>query len=225
MAVTAKLEPIEDFIRISVDRMLSPAARSKAIADFAKERLAEAQDANARSLGRVPEHETFVDGRAGAAPESVRPDAGTIVFEFELIDELMAWIGQTLIERSPRRSGDYLAGHRLLADGEVVEPGTPLPAAAEYAFVNTVPYARKIEVGKTKDGRDFVIQVENRIYERTADDARRRFGNIAQIRFSYRSPLLDYVAIGRKEVPGAAKRSAASIERITRVPAIVVTLR
>ena len=58
----------------------------------------------------------------------------------------------------------------------VTDPVAP-PLASEYVFLNTVPYARKIEIGKTESGRDFVIQVPNRIYERTANDAQARFGN------------------------------------------------
>lgn len=222
MAVRTRVEPIEDFIRISVDKMLSPQARSAAIADFAEERLAEAQGLNARTLGRVPDHETVVDGRPGAALESVRPEGGTIVFEFDLVDDVLRWIGQTLVERSPRQSGDYMRGHTLFADGTPVEAGAPLPPADEYVFINLVPYARKIEVGKTKSGRAFVVQVEPRIYERTADDARRRFGNVARIKFSYRSPILGYQPAGS---PGAAASQRGGIERDTRAPAIVVTLR
>ena len=52
------------------------------------------------------------------------------------------------------------------------DPGETIPPADEYVFINPVPYARRIEVGKTKSGRPFLIQVPNKIYERTAKDAR-----------------------------------------------------
>jgi len=58
----------------------------------------------------------------------------------------------------------------------------------------------------TKSGRDFVIQVENRIYERTARDAQAKFGNVAKIRFTYQSTV------------GGDKRA-------DRTPAILVTLK
>ena len=76
----------------------------------------------------------------------------------------------------------FIAGCLLLADGQVVPEGKEAPVAEVYTFVNVVPYARRIEVGKTESGRDFVIQVPNRIAERTAKDAAARFGNIARIR-------------------------------------------
>jgi hypothetical protein len=59
-------------------------------------------------------------------------------------------------------------------------------------FINLVPYARRLEIGKTKDGRDFLISVPNRIYERTYKEAKSRFGNIAKITFTYESAVGAY---------------------------------
>ncbi|MEI9804104.1 MAG: hypothetical protein WDN48_06070 [Pseudolabrys sp.] len=73
----------------------------------------------------------------------------------------------------------------MLADNAEVDPGAEIPIAEQYIFINTVPYARRIEIGKTKSGRDFVVSVPNRIYERTAQDAKARFNNIAKIQFNY----------------------------------------
>lgn len=185
MAVVIKIEPIDDWISVAIDKTLSPEAQAKAVADFARKELVEAQDTNRRVLGRVPPHDTYVDGRKGAAVDSVRPDGGTIIFEFELVTDVMIWIGNALRARSPVQSGAYRDAHTLFADGQEVPVGSAVPSAAEYVFLNPLPYARRIEVGKTKDGRAFVLQVPNRIYERTAADARQRFGNIAKITFSF----------------------------------------
>ena len=46
--------------------------------------------------------------------------------------------------------------------------------------------ARKVEIGKTKAGRNFVIQVQPNIYQRTVTNARGRFGNVAKIQFTFR---------------------------------------
>ena len=109
-------------------------------------------------------------------------------------------------ERSPRVSGRYIRGHRLFIDGgEFIGKDIPV-GAEEYTFINTVPYARKIEIGKTKSGRAFVLQVPNRIYERTAKDARRRVGNSVDVKFTYTS------------LSGAASRG-------NRFPAIIVRPR
>jgi hypothetical protein len=102
----------------------------------------------------------------------------------------LVWIARRLWERSPVVSGEYRDNHILYADG--VEVGTAadviagldIPEAKVYAFANTVPYSRKIEVGVTKDGRDFVIQVPNRIYERTGDEAGSKFAADCDIEFT-----------------------------------------
>lgn len=218
MAVKTRVEPIADFIQIAVRDDLSREGQSRAVARFAAEKLAEAQEQNRRALGRVPPHDTFVDGREGAPLDSVNPNGGRIVFEFELVDDVLQWIAARLIERSPVTSGAYQRGHTLFAGGVEVEfgglfAGQPAPQAAEYVFLNAAPYSRKIEIGKTRSGRDFVIQVENRIYERTAKDARARFGNLVRIGFSYRGV-----------VGGSLARGRAGNKSDLRFPAIVVTL-
>jgi hypothetical protein len=222
MVLRTKVEPIAQFVEVVAREDLSPPARSKAVADFARGELVKAQQANARALGRVPHHETFVDGRHGAPLETVKPNGGRIVFEFELIDDALRWIACMLVERSPVRSGEYVRGHRLFADGiEVAVSATGVvPPAEVYTFTNLVPYARKIEVGKTAAGRDFVIQVPNRIYERTAKDAKARFGNFMKIAFGYRAPIGGAI----RAYGGAASRRG-GIEHRARAPAIIVTLR
>jgi hypothetical protein len=55
----------------------------------------------------------------------------------------------------------------------------------EVVISNPVPYARKIEIGKTRSGRPFVIQVPPRIYERAAMALRSKYRNVASIRFTY----------------------------------------
>lgn len=185
MAVKTKIESIARDISLILANDLSPAAQSKAAAAFAMTEIQQADDANRRILGRLPPKTITVDGRRGAALETVKPSGGLIVAEWELFGEVLAWIGQTLRDRSPRVSGDYRNGHTLFADGVETVVGADVPEADVYTFINLVPYARKLEVGKTESGRDFLIQVPNRIYERTYRDAKSRFGNQAKITFGY----------------------------------------
>lgn len=223
MAIVTKVEPIDDFVEAVVREDLSREGRQKALAAFARTRLGEAQEANRAVLGAKPRHVTFVDGRRGAALENVDPDRGRIVFEFDLVRDMLVAIAKLLDERSPVRSGAYRRGHRLFAAGVEVLPTDPnIPEAEDYTFVNLVPYARKIEIGKTKSGRDFVVQVPNRIYERTARDAGRRYGNLAKIRFSYRAPIGGAIVPYRS---GSAASRRGGIERASRAPAIIVSLR
>ncbi len=223
MTIRTRIEPIATFLDVVVRDDLSKEAQQKAIAEFARERLAEAQQANQRVLGRVPKHDTFVDGRAGAPLEGVKPRGGTIVFEFELFSDVLRWIMQTLIDRSPVVSGAYRRSHLLFADQRQVATDGAIPEADEYSFTNTVPYARKIEIGRSKSGRAFVVQVEPRIYERTADDAARRFGNIARIIFTWRGIVGGYQINQAKaaSMRGAGRRAATgSIEKLIKPGAI-----
>jgi hypothetical protein len=163
VATRTRIQPISDWIEIVVSRDLSPKARQEAVAKFARAKLAETQAANTAVLGRAPDYTQTVDGKRGAALETVNPDRGRITFEFEIVTDVLTWIMQTLRDRSPVVSGAYRDGHRLFADGVEVDPAN-VPLASEFSIANLMPYSRKIEVGKTKSGRAFVIQVEPKIY-------------------------------------------------------------
>jgi hypothetical protein len=223
MAVRTRVEPIAETINLWLDQTLSPRAQSQAFANFARAKIDAGDEANRRVLGRIPPRTVTVDGSRGASLEAVRPQGGSIIAEWELISDVLVWIGEALRDRSPHVSGDYQRAHTLFADGVEIPIGGQAPIAEEYVFLNPLPYARKIEIGKTRSGRDFVLQVPNRIYERTAADAASRFGNLAKIKFTYRAPfdrrLLAYVPAR------ASNRPAAAHEKSLRVPAIVVTLK
>lgn len=210
-------------VKTTIDRLdltdllsdMTPSAQSASIAGFAKVRLAEAQAVQKRAGGRAARFKVTVDGRAGASIDSVRP-RGVIVIEFELVTELLAWIAQALWDRSPVGSGRYRSAHTIYADGNPV--GTfaggalpSLPEALEYSFSNPEPYTRKIEVGVTRSGRSFVMQVPNRIYERTAHDASARFGNVARITFGFSA--LNSGAISDWAHSPSARRLASRVRR------------
>ncbi len=184
MAVKIRIDPVERVTEATVRGDL--ALQAKAAGEFARDGIAEADQINQRILGRVPPRAVTVDGRLNAALESVNPNGGQIIVEYELIGDVLRTIGKMLQDRSPDVSGAYKRGHTLFVDGQEVPLNGQIPQGEEFAFTNLVPYARKIEIGKTKSGRSFVVQVPNRIYERTAKDAKSRFGNIAEIFFTYR---------------------------------------
>lgn len=181
MSLRTKVEPIDRDIAVFLNEDLSPAAKSKTLAAFAWQAIAEAQQVNRSILGRVPRHRTFVDGREGAQLAAVRPD-GVIVAEFELIDDTLKWIADQLVLHSPVLSGRYRKNHTLFADGTETEVGGIIPNAEEYAFINVMPYARKVERGQSKQAPDGV-------YQAVATLARQRFGNIAKIMFAYRTAI------------------------------------
>lgn len=188
MAVSARVEPLERDVELLINSSLSRKAQSAMLAEVAREELRLAQEINRQATGSVPKHETFVDGHAEVPLETVRPD-GTIIFEFTLLLDLFAWIGAELVQHSP--IGDppihYFQNHLFFADGLQVAPGEKVPEATTYAFVNAVPYARKIERGLSP-------QAPEGVYEVVAVLAQRQFGNIARVRFTFR----DLVGHGRQ---------------------------
>lgn len=218
MALKIKLDPIERMTLATVLGETLP-ERKAAAAQFAREGIAEADGLNRQILGRVPPKVVTVDGRNGASLDSVNPDRGSIIVEYELVNDVLRWIGKTLVERSPVISGDYVNGHTLFVDGREIKLGGEIPFAEEYAFTNQVPYARKIEIGKTQSGRAFVVQVPNKIYERTARDARSRFGNLAKVEFTYRG------IVGGRQVHPRRTSGRAHNQSALRYPTIIVRHR
>lgn len=231
MGVKTRIQPINRDVQLFIDELLSPSARSKQFAAMAQDYLDDADNINSRALGHIPKNQTYVDGRQGAPITSVRPDGGVVVREYEMIFEVLLFISDTLHtlspighgpDKRPGHPGFYRASHVLFADGEEVNFNGPmtigqLPDASEYVFLSDAPYARRIEKRST-------------IYEMTAAKASSRFGNVANARFGWQSPLLSYVSGGSNRVERAAQRiqpakqSAKHIERSSRVPAIIVTI-
>jgi hypothetical protein len=231
----ARLGNFSRDINILVSRTLSPEARQKIAAQEARRILSDAQEANARVLGAVPPHREFVDGRENAPLESVNPDHGKIVFEFSLLGDLLEWVGRMLVENSPvggppdsahdPHPGLYARSHILLADGvEVdVDNGMKVPSAQTYVFVNAAPYARRIE-------RGWSDQAPDGVYDVVADMARRRFGNIASIKFTYttivngKGELWDWAARNAAK-EGSRNKIRAKFDKNVRQPSITVSPR
>ena len=193
MSLSVRVVSVEKSIVATLRRDLSLEEQKKTAAAFAQIGIEEARAHNRRILGRDPPMTITVDGRKTDNLESVNPNGGNIIAEWELIEGVLAWIGKELVECSPSGpSGAYIRGHKMFADGTETIPGEKIPPADEYLFTNVVPYARRLEVGKTKSGRPFLIQVPNKIYERVAKDARRKFGTGADIQYTFREPVGAY---------------------------------
>ena len=217
MALKTRVQPISRDLELFLAEDLGPKARSAMLAAFAAETIEEAKQANKQVLGVVPPYDVFVDGQEGAALTSVKPD-GVIRAEFELVNQALAWIYEQLQIHSPVLTGAYASSHELFADG--VDVGNPnvAPPAEEYVFMNTQPYARKIEGYRGLAGvvhrAPSSPQAPDGVYQAVATLAKRRFGNVAKIEFSYRTAIGGEIIGGR-----AGDRSK------LRNPAIVVRLR
>lgn len=197
MAIKTRVQPISRELELFLSEDLGAKARSAMLAAFAAETIEEAKAQNKAVLGSVPPYEVYVDGAEGAPLTSVKPD-GVIRAEFELINEALIWIYQQLETHSPRLTGEYASSHVLLADGVEVSPTNP-PPAAEYAFVNTTPYARKIE--GTKKRPPSSPQAPDGVYQAVATLAK-KFSNVAKISFTY------------VNVPGGERHQPAIIVRL-----------
>ena len=112
---------------------------------------------------------------------------GPIVYTYSNLKQIIEFALDELRKASPVVSGDYVRSHTLFVNGmPVANIPVDLKPSDEIMIGNPVPYARKIEIGKTKSGRDFVISVSNRIYERVAKNVLiPRYRNVAKITFNY----------------------------------------
>lgn len=222
MPVSAKLDPISRDISVMISETLSPQARSAILAQAAREAIDEAAEINRRSIGRVPERDIYVDGALGKPVETVRPD-GVVVAEFDLTGDMVAWIDRELRRASPRLTGRYQRSHTWFADGIEFDPSAGAPEGAdEIVALSLVPYARKIERGASR-------QAPEGVYEITARKAAGRYGNIARIKFSFRSARgSSMLGSWAKSTRISHRGHASAVTRddwLTRQPAIVIMVR
>jgi hypothetical protein len=134
-------------IDVFINKNLSGAAQSAALARFARADVARRQTQRRVSL----EYTIFVDGREGAAPEAVKP-GGVIVYQFSQLKDATAFAFGFLVGRSPvgtdsqspgryRKSWVVFVNWRLW-NGDLAR----MPRDAEVMIVNTQPYHRKLEM-------------------------------------------------------------------------------
>lgn len=190
MSLKTRVEPIDRDIDLMLSEELSPKAQSQQFAQFAGAQIEDAKQTNRQILARLPRYTVSVDGRQGAPLESVKPD-GYVIAEFELFNDVLTWIADQLDRVSPRKTGRFRKNNTLFADGIETQVGAVLPDASEFVFINTTPYARKIERGASSQAPDGVFQV-------VATLAQRRFGNIAKISFTYRTAIAGAFVGGRE---------------------------
>lgn len=176
MASTTRITPIRQLNEVALSG--APEEQARLVAASHRALVAEAERTNAGSGGGTLRSETFVDGRAGAPLESVRP-GGSIVTRFDLAGDVLEWIDAMLVLHAPVRSGRFAKSFVCFADGVECDPLNP-PQAEVYAFTNVQPYTRKLERGASSMAPDGV-------FEAVAALAAGRFGNAASIRFAYRS--------------------------------------
>ena len=120
-----------------------------------------------------------------------------IVFKYTYLQEMISEFLKELRAASPAESGRYKSNHGLYIDGRPVADNTPVTIGQDVFISNPVVYARRLEVGKTESGRDFLISVPNHIYERVAKKLGSRYGNAARVVFGYVTMPDAYIIKGR----------------------------
>jgi hypothetical protein len=215
MGVSFRVDPIDKMTRTLLAGLNEQ--RKTMAAQFARDEIAKAEAVNKAATGGEVKYTVSVDGRVGAPLESVNTKGGTIVAEFNLGADVLRWIADKLKARSPSRSGRYVAAQVMLADGRETSPYGRVPPADAYMFVDTAPYAAKIEMGKTKSGRSFTISASNaRVYDRTAKEARSLFKDVADIQYSFTSLAAAYTfrSVGRRRRVGGQQRTATIVVKM-----------
>ena len=142
-------------------------------------------DINRISARQGPPEQVFANRPGNPIQNVTLP--GPIVAIFDSRRRIAMEALQFLRDASPVKSGRYRNSHMILLNGtQVSDLPASLKATDRITIVNPVPYARRIEIGKTEAGRDFVLQVPNRIYERvTKSKLMPKYRNVAKIRFGY----------------------------------------
>lgn len=143
-----------------------------------------ARDRVLNGTPRPTGYRQVVDGVKGAALTAVRPN-GMILFAWQYLRLVAEDTRDALVNRAPRDSGAYIAGIILLVDGTEAGPDAITIDTKEVRIVASVPYARRLEVGKRKSGAPFVLQVAPHIVEETAIVARQLWGDLAAFSFTY----------------------------------------
>jgi hypothetical protein len=222
---------IDVFTRETVFRPgfgLSPKEISAQFAALASQDIAEIDADNAKTAGRELPHRTFVDGRETTDLASVRPD-GVIVAEWTLTTEVVQFVWDRIQKSAPQRTGRFKASQRIYADGVEVDNPQDTIGASEVIIAPTVPYARKIEGGFSKQGGAWATN-PNGLYHAVATLAASRFGNIAKIKFGTRevlggaTDLSAWASDHTANIAHEGKRRKAHA-RDSRQPSVVITFR
>jgi len=180
--LSISIDGSDDDLASLISESFGPEAVSAAIAEVAREALAEAEAINTAALGRAVPYTTLVDGRESSDFDRVRPD-GSIVGIFDLTTDILTWIEQQLIAHSPVRTGRYQKSHRVLVDGvETVIADIP-PGVSQVVFAPLAAYAPEIEPHDGKPGES--RKAPDGVYQAVAALARQRFGASADISFTY----------------------------------------
>jgi hypothetical protein len=172
-------------IRINMEGMLREhyvVAVEQAVADEIKNTKSEQ---SARSGGIAPQVGFIaVDGKRGSPIREIRL-GGSVFIDWSYTQEAAIKTIEYLRTAGPKESGDWRKSVACMVNGHEVDPHTIAHDISEVLIVIGVPYARRLEVGKTNAGRSFSIQVESHFVEHVAMEMNRKCRDLATFKFQY----------------------------------------
>jgi hypothetical protein len=233
----ASLQALRRTITVEWPKATEEAARALLL-KVATEGNTRTLDEQTQRSGITPSVEAYANTPGNKNLASVKLP-GPIVYRYQYLGEIVQVALKALEDASPARSGRYKSSHTVFLNGIQMRSLPPtLLASDEIIISNIVPYARRLEIGKTKAGRDFVIQVPNRIYERVAKSALiPKYRNVAKIAFNYVSLPNAYVTkgglspsylvearrVGMGPHPGIARKRRQKPGEAIRYPGLIIT--
>lgn len=200
--------------RITLSTLLPQQERARMIA-----RAARAERDSLIQSGRAsPSYRTLVDGRDGAAEESIKP-GGTIIYRFNTLGQAATFSLAYATARSPVLSGAYRRGWVVAVNGKPwVGAMADIPPQAEIMIVNAAPYHRKVETGAMRTiGRRIVEHLRQEVQARYPSlKAGVTYANLSGVMGGFRTPYI------RKT--GARRKDRAAGQPVT-YPAVIITQR
>lgn len=131
-------------MRVAINRNMTSATAHKIVAN----RIRKERDDLIQSGAAASQYVRRVDGKLGLPEEAAKLNGGNVTYVFNTIGRATVWALAELRKRSPAHSGAFRKSWAVLVDGKgwTDAPGK-IPMGSEVWIVNTMPYARKIEVG------------------------------------------------------------------------------
>lgn len=170
MAIAEKLNAR---IQLMVSRTMNGAQFKSVIGN----RIRKERDDLIASGAAAPGYVRLVDGSLGKPEEDVRLHGGSVTYIFSTIAQATNWALTECRTRSPVSSGAFRDSWSVLVDGKAwTKSPAEIPMGSEVWIVNTMPYARKIEVGGQQ------IRVPPRIVESVRQSLMRRYKRVRALR-------------------------------------------
>lgn len=174
--------------------------------------VATAKREHGRVMGTEPRPTSFtrfVDGKQGAPEDAVRPD-GVIVYTYPRLTHVAQYAMEALFDLSPVLSGEYRVAHTLFLNGQAVENLRNYKRGDDVVITNSVPYARKIDLGVMT----MRVPGTSRVYEQAVRLVNARYGNVAKVLFAWRGIVGGRVDRGRQGNKADARYPAMLIQEI-----------